>query len=147
MVVAYAYASPSVEVQCFHLRRLDLPILLRRCLAPVARDLIARTCRPVWVFPCCDDLSLGNFLWGICDVRHNLLLRASEWCLFGQKKRMDCAHGDGGCDAVSQYWNMMACNLGWNVKSWFVILGSLNNFIGIICQSCNVCQISTFLEI
>ena len=34
---------PSVEGQCFHLRRLDLQIVLRRCLAPVARDRIART--------------------------------------------------------------------------------------------------------
>ena len=58
-----------VEGQCFHLRRLDLQILLCRCLAPVARDRIARTCRLVWVFPCCDNLSLGKCLWGICDIR------------------------------------------------------------------------------
>ena len=37
--------------------------------------------------------------------------------------------GIGGCDAVSQYWDMLACILGWNVKSWFVILGRLKNFI------------------
>jgi len=35
--------QPSVEGQCFHLRRLDLQILLRQCLAPGARDRIART--------------------------------------------------------------------------------------------------------
>jgi len=35
----------------------------------------------------------------------------------------------GGCNAVSQYWNMLDCSLVWKVKSWFVILGSLNNFI------------------
>jgi len=34
-----------------------------------ARDHFARTCRPFWVFPCCDDLHLGKYLWGICDVR------------------------------------------------------------------------------
>jgi len=33
-------------------------------------------------------------------------LRVSEWHLFGQEKRMDCAHGSGGCDAVSQCWNI-----------------------------------------
>jgi len=60
---------PCVDGQCFHLRRLDLQILLYRCLAPVARDHIARTCRLIWVFPCCGNLSLGKFLWGICDVR------------------------------------------------------------------------------
>jgi len=37
--------------------------------------------------------------------------------------------GSGGCDAVSQYWNMLACSLGWKVKSCFVISGSLKNFI------------------
>ena len=60
---------PSVEGQCFHLRRFDLQILLCRCLAPVARDRIGRTCRLVWVFPCCDDLSLAKCLWGICNIR------------------------------------------------------------------------------
>jgi len=39
-------APPSVEGQCFHLRRLDLQIL-RRCLAPVAGDRIAHTCKLV----------------------------------------------------------------------------------------------------
>jgi len=39
---------PSVEGQCFQLRRRDLQILLRRCLAPAARDRTARTCRSIW---------------------------------------------------------------------------------------------------
>jgi len=30
-----------------------------------------------------------------------LWLRETEWYLFGQEKRMDCAHGVGGCDAVA----------------------------------------------
>jgi len=46
--------------------------------------------------------------------------------------------GSGDGDAVSQYWNMLACCLGWKVKSCFVILGSLKNCFGIICLSCNV---------
>ena len=50
--------------------------------------------------------------------------------LLGQEKRMDCAHGSGGCDAVSQYWNKLACSFVWNVESCLVILGSLKNFIG-----------------
>jgi len=38
--------------------------------------------------------------------------------------------GSGGCDAVIQYWNMLACCLVRKVKSCFVILGSLKKFIG-----------------
>ena len=38
---------PSVEGQCFDLRRFDLQILVCRCLALVARDRIARTCKLV----------------------------------------------------------------------------------------------------
>jgi len=38
--------------------------------------------------------------------------------------------GIGGCDAASQYWNMLACSLLWKLKSCFVILGYLSNFIG-----------------
>jgi len=37
----------------------DLQILLCRCLAPTSRDRITQTCRLLWVFPCCDNLSLG----------------------------------------------------------------------------------------
>jgi len=91
---------PSVEGQCFHLRRLDLQIC--PCLAPVARYRIARTCvDAVWVFSCCDNLRSGKCIWGICDKTCKLWLRETEWYLFGQEKRMDCAHGVGGCDAVA----------------------------------------------
>jgi len=47
--------------------------------------------------------------------------------------------GSGGCDAVSQYWNMLACGLAWELKaaSWFQVVWRI--LLGIICQSWNVC--------
>ena len=72
------------------------------------------------------EMSLRD-LW---HKTYNVWLRVSEWYLFGQEKRMDCAHMGGGCDPVSPYWDMLTCSLVWKAKSCFVILGSLNNFTG-----------------
>ena len=42
--------------------------------------------------------------------------------------------GSGGCDAMSQYRNILACSLLYKVEDCFVILGSLKNLIGMICH-------------
>ena len=73
--------------------------------------------------------------------KYNLWLKVSECYLLRQEKRMDCALGEWWL------WCSQSVSTGicWTVtlvekfKSCFVILRRLNNFIGIICQSCNMC--------
>jgi len=85
----------------------------------------------VQVFPCCDDLFLRKCLWGICDIRRVTCGLEKANGIFLAKRSGWIVHmGSGGCNAVSQYWNMLACSLGWKVKNCYVILGSLKNFIG-----------------